>query len=104
MELNRRCFILSAFSIAFISSYSRFSLACEVSPDVSKVVPVTGVELLGYGLIKYVLAAESATGVAAVAAASPVIPVAIVVGVALLTIHYFHAEEKIAQALCNIGN
>jgi hypothetical protein len=60
--------------------------------------------LLGYGLIKYVLAAESATGVAAVAAASPVIPVAIVVGVALLTINYFHAEEKIAQALCNIGN
>jgi 1-acyl-sn-glycerol-3-phosphate acyltransferase len=43
--------------------------------------------LLGYGLVKYVLAA-----------ASPVIPVAIVVGVALLTINYFHAEEKIARA------
>ncbi|HDR2754037.1 TPA: hypothetical protein QCJ76_002641 [Enterobacter asburiae] len=92
MELNRRCFILSAFSIAFISSSSRFSLACEVSSDVSKAVLVTG-GLLGYGLVKYVLAA-----------ASPVIPVAIVVGVALLTINYFHAEEKIAQVLCNIGN
>lgn len=103
MEFDRRGFMLSAFSVAFISSFPKLSFACGVSPEVKKTTLVIGAEILAYGLYKYAVLSESMTGIAAIATAAPIVPVAIAVGAALLTIHLFGLEEKIGEALSNIG-
>ncbi|WP_143807319.1 hypothetical protein [Pantoea conspicua] len=88
MEYSRRSFVLSAFTLAFISAYPRISYACGVSDVLDKMSPAVKKTLV-LGAIALVIVEPVA------------FPVLIAVGAGVWTIAKVVDSEKVGSILCN---
>ena len=92
MEISRREFVLSAFTLAFISVYPKLSYACDVSSALDNMNPKTKA-LLGMVTAGLVIAFFPES-----------VPVAIIVGAMAYSITKFSESEKVGNILCSSLN
>lgn len=87
MAISRREFVLSAITLAFISTYPKLSYACDVSDVLDKISATkkVGIVLASAGIIM---------------AVPETVPVAIVVGLAGYSITKFPGAEDVGDILC----
>ncbi|WP_449542088.1 hypothetical protein [Enterobacter ludwigii] len=88
MEISRREFVLSAFTLSLISIYPKLLYACDISSVFDKMNPTTKIAL---GLVT----------VAAIYLVPQIVPVAIIAGAIAYTISQFPGSEDLGNILCS---